>query len=261
MSQFFSMKRFAAYSRKQYSENRKLYLFGTLLIVLAVAGIFWALSQRIILSTEIVILIRPQLALICTLLLLSVSIFAFFLQWNSRDLANPSKNILYLLTPASSFEKYAFVWLNSVGLSLFVLLVFGAMYRLFGLFVEYSGPHRFFEILSDLGPFLLVGHALSLFLLVVFRRHGLLAGIVVIAAFMFCGGILPMWLNKWGLTGGASPGDPFYSLFRGFTNGFEYDVSWIPAAVRPCVDTLLCALIAVTLWTAGYFKLKEKQLN
>jgi hypothetical protein len=119
------MKRFAAYARKQYSENRRLYGFGALLIVLAVAGIFWALSRQMITPTGNEIRIRPDHAIYFTLMLLCLLIFAFFLQWNSRDLANPSKNLLYLLIPASSFEKYAFVWLNSIGLSLFVLLVFG----------------------------------------------------------------------------------------------------------------------------------------
>jgi hypothetical protein len=136
------------------------------------------------------------------------------------------------------------------------------MYGLFGLFAEYSSRRFFDDALSDLGPFLLLGHALSLYLFVVFRRHGLLAGIVVIAVFIFCEGLLPFWLTEWGVvTGGGSPGDPFYIHFTMIENSFRYDISWIPASVRPWIDMPIFALIAATLWAAGYFKLKEKQLN
>lgn len=236
MNPFFSIKRFADYSRKQYSEQRKVYLFGAILIVLAVAAIFWACCQQ--LNGEMILIRRPEMVLTYTLLLWGVSIFAFFLLWNSRDLVNPSKNLLYMLTPASSFEKYFFVWLNSVSLSLFVLLVFGGMYRLFGLFVHYGKPLYFSEILSSMAFPLLLVHALSLFLLVVFRRHGLLAGIVIITVFILLFGLIPHWLMRWGVieNGYSARLDPFYTDFPIRTGDFWYDVSWI-GGVSACVST------------------------
>ncbi len=260
MNRFFSMKRFGAYCRKQCSENRKMYLFGAIFIVLAVVFCFGLFIRRI---DESYFTLDPNRALVGTLLVWALSTFACFWRWNSRELADLSRNIIYLTTPASSFEKYGFVWFNSLGLSLFVLLVFWAVYGLADLVVVYSKPIYFTTILSALLFLLLFGHALSLFLLVLFRRNGLLAGIVVLGVFLFLFGFVYEWLKSSGVLGESfmRTTDPFFIVFHVRTSGMNHVVSWIPTGLRQCLDTAAILILAVTFWTAGYFRFKERQLN
>ena len=261
MSEIFNPKRFAAYARKQYSENRKVYLFGAIFVLLLTALCFWSSIQQ----GGIMVLggrqfFHPGKALYATLAGLGFFTL-FYLHWSTQEWRSRSKSVPYTLTPASNFEKFGFIWLNSIVLlPLFFLLAFGIMYGVFSLFYFHSAFSDLREILPILVPAFLFGHALVFFLFATVRRNALLAYVLLAAIFILYFIALPQWLQKWGIIG-YTPSDLFYSAYSVRTDEFRYDVSWIGAGVRPMVHQLLALLVTATLWTAGYFKFKERQLK
>ena len=252
MSELFNLKRFAAYARKQYSENRKVYLFGAIFILLLTAAGFYSGIQQW--NTEVIFVDRAFVILVgLAFIILS------YLHWSAQEWRSRSKNVPYTLTPASNFEKFGFIWLNSIVLlPLFFLLAYGVVYVVFSLFYAYGSFPNLRENLPILVPAFLFGHALVFFLFTAVRRNALLAYVLLAAVFLLYFIAIPQWLQKWGIYNIV---DPFYAAHSVRANGLTYDVSWIGASVRPMVCQLLALFVTATLWTAGYFKLKERQLK
>lgn len=258
MNPFFSIKRFADYSRKQYSENRKAFLSGALLIVLTLACCFWGCTRAGVIRLNMVVAYT-----VCALIILSVC----FLQWSTRVWRDPSRGMIYNLTPVSEFEKYGFAWLTTlVGLWLCFAVVFWTLYGLFGLFFEYSDLRTEYSsnLITAIAPFLL-GHALAFFFFTAVRRHVLAAYIAMIVCWAFIV-LFPMLLDHWGVLGaGNIVQDPLFASFDAAVGNdksdFTYTVSWIPTNLLSAVKSAVCLILAAVFWTAGYFKFKEKQIN
>lgn len=258
MNNFFSLKRFLRLFIKQTTEHYRTYLMS----IAVLAGVM-------LLGGSFLFFVIPdppdtgmQTAMFVILMLIAGTIFTSTV---FSDYGDKSKAIAAISLPATTFEKFLIGWLYSY--PIFMIVYTGVFYLvLIGLGSMRHWPvGQHFDILSlshDILTFVLVVysilHAISIFGAILFKKlHFIKTGfaffvgyaLIMIANTLFLKAITGLNVIKIAMPYG----------YLNFDIGTKY---YSIAAVGPIslgvITTLL--VIALLIWVAAYFRLKEKQV-
>lgn len=257
MNNIFNPGRFARLAAKTYTENFRSYLIGLLAAFIVVFFSNWFMYTH-----NIPVRFIPSVSIF-----IGAIIMLFFVQMDMRIYRKKSLQMNAHLLPASTFEKYFFVWVNS--LIVFWIFFIGA-YHLSTVILETTlglpaMGNRLFdsECLVTLIK-ISIFHAIILFSNAYIKRNPILGYILTTAAM----GIVIYLLNLPTLLGlvnsEASPFPPYidlYPMIKEGSNSMRYIVSWLNADIRFRVETISMISLILLYWTCGYYKFKERQLK
>lgn len=256
MNNFFSLKRFGLLFKKHGAEHYKTYLmaWGVLLGVLLVGGCF------MVYLIEIPIVTQVQTVLFVSIYYLAGTIFTSTI---FADISDKNKVISALTLPASHFEKFLVGWLFSY--VIFSLVYLGSFYFILtillnlrhwpnmhiGVFNAFAEPAGVIFIVYT---FL---HSITLYGAILFERlHFIKVGFSFFIATVILTELNTFFLEK--LIGReVRPTTPFSNLalldHNRFVNVRSIGVS------EPMLSYLIMG-VAIILWVATYYRLKEKQV-
>lgn len=257
MNNLFSLKRFMRFFVKQTTEHYRTYLMSMAVL----AGVM-------LLGGSFLFFVIPeppdtgmQTAMFVILLLIAGTIFTSTV---FNDYGDKSKAIAALTLPATAFEKYMVGWLYSY--PIFMIVYTGVFYLvLIGLGSMRHWPAgQHFDILSprhDMILFVLVTysilHAISIFGAILFKKlHFIKTGFAFFIGYAFIMIANTLFLKA--ITGLnvikiAMP----YGYLNFDTGSKYYSIAEEGPISLGVVTTLL--VIALLVWVAAYFRLKEKQ--
>jgi hypothetical protein len=264
MNNFFNFNRFALLVKRQWVENRKLFLMA-MLVVLGIGVVTYSTNLDWDSGNLMTVISRYPLFIIG--FFLSGSLFTNYV---FRDLFDKNSSTSFLMIPASHFEKqlsacfYAFIIFPIVFLSLFFLLDYTFVNIGNGIQEELTNKkgieenNYFFNFIFNTKDF---------------QASFLILSWVVLQAFVVLGSISFMrWsFIKTGFVGFAIIlAISFFILFmqKMFLNDLDIQVRTQNFQVRPSDDKFLQDniffifkyILTPLFLTIAYFKLKEKQI-
>ncbi|HKG05218.1 MAG TPA: hypothetical protein VKB19_02100 [Pedobacter sp.] len=259
MNNIFSFRRFGMLMGKHTAEYYRTYLmsFGVLAGLMAIIGgfIFYVSNGGVGPKFQFAIFVFPYLL---SGLIFTSMVFA--------DYGDRKRSVSVMTLPASNLEKYLVAWLYSF--VIFQLMFLIAFYAIdYSLLVFYQDQNKGkIELLNFFSfgygfwriffayAFL---HSISFFGAVFFNKNHFIKTMLAVFAI----GFLFMLLNKpianlvFGFEVVKAP--PFSEAII-FENKLEYKVA-VGKSAQIAVDYVLLAVI-LAMWTAAYFKLKEKEV-
>jgi hypothetical protein len=258
MNNFFSFKRFLMFFMKQTAEHYRVYLMATAVLagVMLLGGsfIFFALPDPPDIGMQIVLFFQ--------LMLISGTIFTSTV---FNDYGNNDKAIASLTLPVTPFEKFLVGWLYSLPIflliytSIFFLILSGlASATHWPLGTHYQQlSFNLYEKLMVLTAFSLL-HAIAIFGSILFRNLQFIKMAFVFFIFYAVILILNTVFLK-ALTGIEimKPAAPFANL--NFVKGHRF-YSLAAAGGPAGIKWATMALMAILIWIAAYFRVKEKQV-
>lgn len=257
MNEIFSSKRFARLFVKHTAEHYKGYLMSLCVLtgVMLLGGGFLVYMVNARLDKGV------QTGLFLVVLLLAGSIFT---STAFADLGDKKKAMIWLTLPASHFEKFLIAWIYSfiIFLVLYTISFYGVAMFILNIKRFDEQPEGILNIFNTriLSMYVIYAflHGVALYGAIYFEKLHFIKTAFVFFIFV----AILIFINKillgtmLGRTVEVAP--PFGDL-RFFENGQMYDlyVKW-----KSQTDALVwcTGLLAVLLWTAGYFRLKEKQV-
>jgi hypothetical protein len=257
VNNFFSLKRFIRLFIKQTTEHYRTYLMATAVL----AGVM-------LLGGSFLFFIIPEppdtgMQTVCFIILMLIS-GAIYTSTVFSDYGEKNRALSSVALPATAFEKFLVGWLYSY--PIFMIVYTGVFYLvLIGLRSTRHWPTGHLDLLSldqDMMPTMLtiytLLHAISIFGAILFKRlHFIKTGF----AFFLLYGVI-MLLNTLFLK--AITGVNIIKLelpyaYLNFDVGTKY---YSLAAKTPTGFNVITALylVAILIWIAAYFRLKEKQV-
>jgi hypothetical protein len=258
MNNFFTLKRFLRLFIKHSTEHYRVYLMS----VAVLAGVM-------LLGGAFLFFIIPeppdtgmQTAMFIVLLLIAGTLFTSTV---FSDFGDKGKAITAIILPATSFEKYLVGWLYSY--PIFMLVYTLAFYLvLFALgTIRHWQPNQHFNMLNlnqDSIRFVVVIysvlHAISIFGAILFKK----LQFIKTGFSFFIGYILVVLLNTLFLRAITGLNLVKFAMPYGYLN---FDVGNVYYSVSDKGKTsvalmIVLLLVAVLIWMAAYFRLKEKQV-
>jgi hypothetical protein len=256
MNNFFNLKRFGLLFKKHCAEHYKTYLMASavLLGVLLIGGCF------MVYLIEMPIVTQLQTVLFVPIYFLAGTIFTSTI---FADISDKNKAISTLTLPASHFEKFLVGWLFSY--VIFSVVFLGSFYLILtillnlrhwpnmhiGVFNAFSEPAAVIFIVYT---FL---HSITFYGAILFERlHFIKVAFGFFITTVILTEINTAFLEK--LVGReVRPTTPFANLAL-FDNNRFVAVRSIRVS-EPMVSYLIMG-IAIILWVAAYYRLKEKQV-
>ena len=258
MNNFFSLKRFVGLFVKQTAEHYRIYLMS----VAVLAGVM-------LLGGSFLFFVIPeapdtgmQTAMFIILMLIAGTIFTSTV---FSDYGDKSKAIAAVTLPATAFEKFLVGWLYSY--PIFMLVYTGVFYLvLIGLgSMKHWPAGQHLDVLSLHQDIILVVlvmysnlHAISIFGAILFKKlHFIKTGFAFFIGYAFTMIANTLFLKA--ITGlnvikAAMP----YGYLNFDTGGKYYSIAEEGPISLGVIITL--SVIAVLIWVAAYFRLKEKQV-
>ncbi len=258
MNNFFSLKRFCRLFVKHTVEHYHAYLMSTAV-----------LTGVILLGGSFLFFIVPeppdagfQTACFIILMLIAGTIFTSTV---FTDFGEKTKAIPALTLPATAFEKFLVGWTYSYPI---FLLVYTAIFYLalwgLGITKHWDANHHFvlFSLRQDEMPMLLVLysilHAITIFGAILFRNlHFIKTGFSFFISYgvlLICNTVFLKAITGLGIIKLAMPFG-----FLNFDVGPKY-YSISADGPDSLTVTITMMLVTVLIWTAAYFRLKEKQV-
>lgn len=258
MNNFFSLKRFCRLFVKHTVEHYRTYLMSIAVLtgVILLGGSF----------LFFIVLEPPdtgfQMAAFVILMLIAGCIFTSTV---FADFGEKNKSIPALTLPATAFEKFLVGWIYSYPIFLLVYttifyLALGAL----GITKHWDPKHHFvlFSLFQGEMPILLVLfsilHAITIFGAIFFKNlHFIKTGFAFFISYsvlMICNTIFLKVITGLGIIKLAMPFG-----FLNFDVGPKY-YSLSADGPDSLMVIITMMLVSVLIWTAAYFKLKEKQV-
>lgn len=258
MNNFFSLARFIRLFTKQTAEHYRTYLMATAVL----AGVM-------LLGGSFLFFIIPEppdtgLQTACFVILMLVS-GTIFTSTVFADYGDKNKAVASLSLPATAFEKFLVGWLYSYPVFVFIYTsVFYAV--LLGLgSTRHWGPGQHLEVLSfnqEMLPMVMVLytllHAIGIFGAVFFNKlHFIKTGFAFFIGYalvMICNTLLLKALTGINVVKLAMP--------YGYLN-FQQGTKFYSLATKtpgPVGIMAVVYIVALLIWVAAYFRLKEKQV-
>jgi len=259
MNNIFSLKRFGMLMGKHTAEHYKSYLMSAAVLtgLMAIIGgfIFYVSNGDVPPKFQFAIFTVPYL--FCGLIFTSV-VFA--------DYGDRKRSIPLLTLPASNLEKYLVAWIFSFVIFQMVFLI--AFYTIdYSLLTVYKGYNKGqIELLNFFAPgydfwriffayaFL---HSISFFGAIFFNKNHFVKTVLA----LFVVGLVFTLLNKpiadlvFGFEVVKAP--PFSDVMIS-ENKVDYSVE-VGSSTQNAINYVLYGLV-LAIWTAAYFKLKEKEV-
>jgi len=257
MSNLFNFKRFSLLFKKHSVENYKAYL---LLIVVFFGIVALLIGLMTEMGTQIITL-NTQAITFMLLMQLAGTIFTSNIFANLGD---KRKAIATLVLPASTFEKFLVGWLYSY---VFFQVVFTVVfYTVVWAFLRLHNSAPLLNVFSDkqhFHPGLYIAYlfyaflnAIAIYGAVYFKKMHFIK-----IAFIFFVTVCIIWLGNDALLHAMIhqhvTNPPFTGLSLWTNDGFYNVVASNQSNQLVCV---MFALLSCIIWTATYFKLKEKQI-
>ena len=259
MENTFSSKRFWLLVRKHANENRTIFLYS--LIVMLIPGIYIHLNQRM--PPETVFLSY----VIFLVLIGGVYTGMFFKEWTYK-----ARAVSLLILPATTLEKFALVLFYSVivFIPVFTVFFYSSCFALskifnpgmpFSFIDQYRGLSTFPALI--LYAFLPYAFFQSLVLLfaICFKKRQTVRALEVIAILFIITTFWNMFYIGW-LTGGPGGRVLVLNQFAFFPTVIEYDSSRtkITSLLITNVSMIILAISTMLFYIASYLKLKEKEI-
>jgi len=251
MNNFFNSKRFGLLFRKHCAEHYKTYLMASavLLGVLLVGGCFMVYLIEMPIDTQV------QTVLFVPIYFLAGTIFTSTI---FADMSDKKKAVSTLMLPASHFEKFLVGWL-------FSLVFLGSFYLILtillnlrhwpnmhiGVFNAFAEPATLIFIIYTLL------HSITFYGAILFER----LHFIKVAFCFFITAVVATELNTFFLEKligrEIRPTTPFGNL--SFVDHSRFVAVRSVTISEPLVSYLIIG-VAIILWTASYYRLKEKQV-